>query len=631
VKIPPFDKAQGGPAAGPDPKRFTKRYDWLMANAKAKQKWTDWRCRKMTEIYEWVKQRLKATRPDLQLVLYCNAGSYVHRGADEELSLPPLDYARRGGFDMERLLKDKDIAVLVDACMGNGVIGAWMNGKNTMESRYRAHHGTLYPAVCGIAGNGITLRYGWNEPDALAPESWIWTLSDAESWMHPSAEYFADYWVNMFVRSNPTLMMNAIQDISMWTSRETDMSRFAKAFRSLPAGSYTRLAGNGRDKNVWIQTCAWSNDVYGYIANPQWWELDAQVEFAAGIKAFDLIENKPIGDTPWNVRLAPYTVHPFRLTGAVGKNGVVACRAEVSRRGRELTTNRVAQAEKRVAEQRDLLRRNGIDKKADAVIAAAKSALVAEDFSAAYDLIAYYPYESLWTRKIRKARPGAYVRKQQVAGKRTRGITIDGSLSEWAGVPAAALDAAEQVFPASEKLEEIWTGAADLSATARVLWDDDNIYIAIQVADDVFGPHPSAMHKGDSVEVYFDTELAKDLVEHRYSEDDSHLKLAPPADQKGGLRVVLKQRSRGNRHAELPLDEVKSAWQKTANGYQVEVSVPWKLIRREPVAEGLEIGFDILLNDSDGKGQFKQWMFWSSNKTTCFKDPTSFGRLVLGK
>jgi len=49
------------------------------------------------------------------------------------------------------------------------------------------------------------------------------------------------------------------------------------------------------------------------------------------------------------------------------------------------------------------------------------------------------------------------------------------------------------------------------------------------------------------------------------------------------------------------------------------------------VKEGLTIGFDVLLNDSDERNLVKQYMVWSSNATGLFKNPTLFGRLVLGK
>ena len=162
-------------------------------------------------------------------------------------------------------------------------------------------------------------------------------------------------------------------------------------------------------------------------------------------------------------------------------------------------------------------------------------------------------------------------------------------------------------------------------------WDEENLYLAFTVTDDSLSCHPHRMHRGDSVEAYFDTELLKDKGHNRYSDDDSHVKLAPPAAGEGELRALLKQRANIPGKRERTLDRTNAAWKKTESGYQFELKLPWRFIRREPVKQGLEIGFDVMLNDADGEGLFKHWMIWSSNKTTCYKDPTSFGRLVLGE
>ncbi len=50
-----------------DPLRFSRRYDWLMKHADAKKSWTDWRCKKMTELYDWIKTRLKETRTGFEI------------------------------------------------------------------------------------------------------------------------------------------------------------------------------------------------------------------------------------------------------------------------------------------------------------------------------------------------------------------------------------------------------------------------------------------------------------------------------------------------------------------------------------------------------------------------------------
>ena len=63
-----FEKESGRkiPVEAGDTGRFLKRYDWLMANAKAE--WIDWRCAKITEIYAKIAERVRQARPDLIVI-----------------------------------------------------------------------------------------------------------------------------------------------------------------------------------------------------------------------------------------------------------------------------------------------------------------------------------------------------------------------------------------------------------------------------------------------------------------------------------------------------------------------------------------------------------------------------------
>ena len=275
------------------------------------------------------------------------------------------------------------------------------------------------------------------------------------------------------------------------------------------------------------------------------------------------------------------------------------------------------------------MKRVGRAKAAETLIGEARTGLETGDLSTAYDTITGYPFARLWSReKIGKQykRPGPYTPRKIKATRRVSDISVDGDLSEWANVPAAKLAEESQVFMAVHDLAVQWEGAEDLSGTAQVQWDDEAVYVAMSVQDDHVSFDAFVKHQGDSAECYFDTDLEKDLGEDRYSEDDSQLQLAPL--QLGDpLRVRL---AGGVGKKSKPLDDVTTAWQRTPRGYQMEARVPWKLLRREPVREGLEIGFDVQFNDRDADGM-KQWMFWSSHQTLCFRNPSSFGRMVLGK
>ena len=98
---------------------------------------------------------------------------------------------------------------------------------------------------------------------------------------------------------------------------------------------------------------------------------------------------------------------------------------------------------------------------------------------------------------------------------RTDTITIDGSLADWAGVPAIPVTALQS---GAENL----TGQSDLAVNARMAWDDARLYVVYEVADDLH-VQPLAgfnLFNGDSTELFIDTDLAGDFPAASQNGDD---------------------------------------------------------------------------------------------------------------
>lgn len=335
-----------------DTNRFSLRYTWLQINAK--KEWTDWRCKKMNEIYQWLTETLKKKRSDLMLIFYPQGMSYILPRIDEkpEEKLPTMyDYSRRGGLDPEFLMKNPDIIFCMNVQCTGDMLGFYTGTPNKGIYRHWSRNDDFLGVFANDGKNGVAVRYNWFEAQPEGPDGWIWNFSTPESWLYTMDDYFADYWTNAFIRTNPVLILGPLQDQIMWNGRETSMSRFAQSFRSVPVGKYTRLHGNGRDINVWIEVTQYGEDVYGYLANPQWWEIEAKVEFAPKLKIYDLIENKIISGNMWNVHCAPYTVYPFKVERAKAEEVVLSCASLVSDKiQKKEASNVVKEAEKLLTE-----------------------------------------------------------------------------------------------------------------------------------------------------------------------------------------------------------------------------------------------------------------------------------------
>ncbi len=294
--------------------------------------------------------------------------------------------------------------------------------------RARALDQRIYDAMSNDGQNGITMRFGWYEAQPASPEGWLWTGRSgpfAEAWPMPGAEYFSDYWTQVFIRANPALIIHSLQDITMWNGRETSMSRLAQAFRSIPAAKYQRLTGNGRDRNIWIAACAWptaaalnpeprtsnTSAVYGYIANPGWWRARAEVAFAKGADIFDLIAAKSVPGANWSIALAPYEIRTFRLQGAGADTAVVACATTIGDKDRQYIAGLIDNAEQQMADCADVLRRENKEDALRAILRQARRAFDAGEYDAAFETITGYGYISKWNRTIAVKKPGPYTRK----------------------------------------------------------------------------------------------------------------------------------------------------------------------------------------------------------------------------
>ena len=252
------------------------------------------------------------------------------------------------------------------------------------------------------------------------------------------------------------------------------------------------------------------------------------------------------------------------------------------------------------------------------------------------------------------------------AVKRTRPIKIDGDLSEWTGVKGFKMAQEKFFFVGQGMSSAKWKGPQDLSATFWVQWDEQYIYIAVEVTDDkVTEPHGS-LAKGletgswddDGVELMFDNDgcgmpryYIGDPMHHEfhfvYSSSrpyvfDNFWKKVSGAPQPlftlpdGSTEPLAYP---GEVMAKNEITEVFSrppyngayAFRRTAKGYNLEVRMSLPGARMTAINQGGHpIGFDIAINDNDeGKGPSKQQLHWSGINDMFWRNCQFFGTLIL--
>jgi hypothetical protein len=232
------------------------------------------------------------------------------------------------------------------------------------------------------------------------------------------------------------------------------------------------------------------------------------------------------------------------------------------------------------------------------------------------DALGAMPKQFDWARLARFAQPnrwGVLTLSGTVAGdvypvQRASGpVVIDGNLSEFGRAPAVSLDDAAAA------------AGSDNRASARLLYDAANLYVAFKVYDGtlriVEGGRDGEIWNGDGVEVLLDTLATRTAAP---DSDDRHLLVnanGDLTDEQGNAGGWL----RGwTSNAVVAIAGVPGS-------YSVEMAVPWSTLG-VTAAPGKEMGIDLANNDVDLDGVLRQFD-WA--RLTRFHQPALWKRARL--
>ena len=122
---------------------------------------------------------------------------------------------------------------------------------------------------------------------------------------------------------------------------------------------------------------------------------------------------------------------------------------------------------------------------------------------------------------------------------------------------------------------------SEASANAKVLWDDDNLYVYATVNDAVLDKTGAQTHEQDSLEVFIDEDNGKTAS---YGEDDKQYRINYNNEQSFNGKKCL-------------AENVKSKTKTIDGGYVVEAAFKWTDIKP---ANGTKIGLEFQINDAKG-------------------------------
>ena len=177
---------------------------------------------------------------------------------------------------------------------------------------------------------------------------------------------------------------------------------------------------------------------------------------------------------------------------------------------------------------------------------------------------------------------------------------IDGDLSDWNlnAMTPAVLDTVEQLYSG----QTAWVNSKDSSGEFYLLWDDENIYMAVVMKDDKLSMQKTGgdIWNADCIEIFFSTLNA-------VGGHDEHYQYGFNANDQTWNWCNM------DGAGQSAIDYLQVASTLTADGYLLEASIEYGQMLSLDFSVGNNIGFHPVFDDADN-GDRKLQMTWTSRE-----------------
>lgn len=150
-------------------------------------------------------------------------------------------------------------------------------------------------------------------------------------------------------------------------------------------------------------------------------------------------------------------------------------------------------------------------------------------------------------------------------------------------------------------------------------WDDENLYVYVDVEDDLLCPAKEKIEgrkKADSVAIFVDARKPQRVGRGEYEDGVVNVAVYPPAD---GAEPQVK--------ASKDDIDVQAKLERTPVGYRVDCAIPLASIAQTDGMPAV-IGFDVAVDSYDADGNDQLRLTWTG-RSGQGKNPASFGKLLL--
>ncbi len=216
-------------------------------------------------------------------------------------------------------------------------------------------------------------------------------------------------------------------------------------------------------------------------------------------------------------------------------------------------------------------------------------------------------------------------------------IQLDGDFAKWASGPLYTLNAESQVSHGAK----LWKGASQLAARVGLAWDDNYLYVGVDVTDlQLYQPFfQRGIEKGDVFILDLETGFRKNLAATKFTGDEYSLMFSP--GDFGSVKASIYSDEDYLPPRPQPHDynqEVKTAWKKTPTGYWGDIAIPISFFEGGKFSKGYEIGcaFGVqkaLAPRTPEEAEEPQRIVLTTKADALFRvtvnNPATFQRLVL--
>ncbi|MBR6404109.1 MAG: endo-1,4-beta-xylanase [Eubacterium sp.] len=170
--------------------------------------------------------------------------------------------------------------------------------------------------------------------------------------------------------------------------------------------------------------------------------------------------------------------------------------------------------------------------------------------------------------------------------------------------------------------EEIWNDVETVPLTinlgvplttkaeAKLLWDENNLYVYMDVKDAMLDKNPKDAWHQDSIEVFIDENNGKTAS---YEDDDKQFRINFDNEQSFGSQQYTE-------------GYIESVAVINKDGYSVEAAFKWTNVK---VKAGDKIGLELQINDANGKSERDGTLSWYDMSGNGYQNTSVFGTATL--